>query len=133
MADEELKSWLDVATSALEDKYDAMFKPSVLCKPPHLNIDVFRDDLFQSNYIKRSGVKSGQELLAKLEEVNAQLCALRDEDWARWRDGEPIKAASAFRLRTKSKQFDSAQKKARLNKFFLGLVDKSWMFADADE
>lgn len=130
IADDTVKIMLDEATSSLAAKYSELFKTSAACKPPHLNVDVFRDDLFQSNFVKRFAVVEGQVLLSKLEEVNNKLGDISDGDWWRWRDGEPVKAASQFKLRNTGKSFASALSKARQHKFFLGLVDKSWMFAD---
>ena len=61
-ASEKVKELLDATTDKLSAEFEEMFKPSLKCKPPHLNVDVFRDDVFQSEIISRKNFKTAKEL-----------------------------------------------------------------------
>ena len=102
---------LDAATDALATRHPGMFKPSSRCKPPHLNIDVLRDDLFQSGFVSRRGLLTAEALLRALDEVNA---ALRSK-------------YAADAARTLGKTTQTAVRKAVEHDLFLGL-DKAWMY-----
>lgn len=88
-----------------------MFKPSSRCKPPHLNIDVLRDDLFQSDFLQRHSLLTCSDLLTKLHELNQKQKGSIPQTHA----GEV------------SKSMQSATQKAFEHDFFLGL-DKAWMY-----
>ena len=111
-AAETLVAMLDAAADDLAAKFPEMFKPSSRCKPPHLNVDVLRDDLFQSDFLPRHSVGSAAELLALLDKVNASLQA----HYAQADVSEQSKSAA------------TALKKATEHGFYLGL-DKAWMYA----
>ena len=44
---------LDEAADLLSRRFPEFFKPSSRCRPPHLNVDVLRDDLFASEFVQR--------------------------------------------------------------------------------
>ena len=88
-----------------------MFKPSSRCKPPHLNIDVLRDDLFQSDFLQRHSLLTSSDLLTKLHELNQK-------------QKGSIPQTHAVEV---SKSMQSATQKAFEHDFFLGL-DKAWMY-----
>jgi len=111
-AAEILVAILDAAADSLAATYPDMFKPSSRCKPPHLNLDVLRDDLFQSEFLPRHDVSSAAELLAVLDRVNAAL---------------QVQYAQAD-VSNQSKSAVTALKKATEHGFYLGL-DKAWMYA----
>ena len=84
-----------------------MFRPSRSCRPPHLNIDLLRDELF------RSGCVPDGDLAAWLMTQNDALGA-RDDKW--W-------ASSSVRCRAASKSARAnALAKARDAGFYLGLT-----------
>lgn len=84
-----------------------MFKESQNCRPPHVNMDVLRDEIFQSDFISRRNVTTAGELVRAIEEVNASL-------------------AKVFRKNNKNKKDNDKREKARENNFYLGL-NKTWM------
>ncbi len=103
------KALIDEAIETLASKYDEMFKPSQNCRPPHVNIDVLRDEVYQSGFVLRKGVKTSAELLAAIEAVNDSF-------------GTHLSDPSnqeAF----KGKALDKAIK----YKFYLGIM-RSWMY-----
>ena len=91
-----------------------MFKPSSRCKPPHLNIDVMRDDLFQSNFLQRHSIATSTDLLLKLSELNQQQKSI-------------ITSQSGNIREAASKSMQLAIQKATEYDFFLGL-EKTWMY-----
>lgn len=96
-----------------------MFKISLKCKPPHLHEAIFRDDIFQSEILIRRKIKSSEEL--------RKLILLANEIYAKRSDNEWEKILIENKMfKAKTKTFDDALKKARLNNWFLGL-DSSWM------
>ena len=80
-----------------------MFKPSSKCRPPHINIDNFREEIFQSGLVEKYKVKSSDELLSVLESKNNEI-------------------AQRFCLDAKSEQ---TVQKAHKYGFFFGL-DRFW-------
>ena len=106
-ASDDLRQRLDQAAEALATKWPAMFRPSRSCRPPHLNIDLLRDELF------RSGCVPDGDLAAWLLAQNDALGA-RDDKW--W-------ASSSVRCRAASKSARAnALAKARDAGFYLGLT-----------
>jgi hypothetical protein len=103
---------LNTATDALAARYPGMFKPSSRCKPPHLNADVLRDELFQSGFLQRhaGATDSAEALLGALDAVNAALAKQH-------RDAAPGAGSAS-----------AAAKKAREHGLYLGL-DKAWLYA----
>lgn len=61
------------AVSALEHQFKDFFKPSMKCRPPHLNSDNLREALFQANVLERHDLRNDDELLAWMLEKNAEL------------------------------------------------------------
>ena len=118
-ASEQLKELLDAATDQLTETFAEMFKPSLRCKPPHLNVDIFRDEVFQSEVITRNNLKTSAALIDFIARTNDKLSKLSDEKW------EEILLANGL-FKSKGKLMDQAIKKARTHNFFLGL-DSTWM------
>lgn len=109
---------LNEATDSLMSRYPDMFKPSSRCRPPHLNIDVLRDDLFQSDFVGRArvngvAINSPSDLVDYLIGVNARL-------------GESLKNDDPA---SHSKYMQNAIKKAIANDFYLG-INKTWIYDD---
>eukprot|EP00611_Tribonema_gayanum_P022208 TRINITY_DN4418_c0_g1_i1.p2 TRINITY_DN4418_c0_g1~~TRINITY_DN4418_c0_g1_i1.p2 ORF type:complete len:209 (+),score=89.01 TRINITY_DN4418_c0_g1_i1:673-1299(+) len=102
------------AAAALAEAYPAMVKPSSRCKAPHINLDVFRDDIFQSELMARHKLHTTAQLLAWLQEANGTLGQRDEAQWAQALSGRTTAASSA------------ALKKARAHGFYLGL-DKAWL------
>jgi len=119
-ASEQVKELLDAATDKLSAEFEDMFKPSLKCKPPHLNVDVFRDDVFQSEIISRKNFKTAKDLLDHIAAVNDTLSKRTDSQW------EDVLVANGLFKSKGGKAMEQAIKKARLNKFYIGL-DSSWM------
>jgi hypothetical protein len=106
---------LNAAADELALQYPAMFKPSSRCKPPHLNADVLRDDLFQSGFLQRHPVaaRSSSGLLRLLARVNGSLA-------------QQAAAATAGGSGA-SKSQAAAERKAAEHGLYLGL-DKAWLY-----
>lgn len=101
---------IDEAVAEIAAKYPAMFKVSQNCRPPHVNIDVCRDDIFQSEFISKRGITTSAMLVSAIEEANCEL-------------------KKVFRTEKKNEApttKDKALTKAIANNFFLGL-DKAWV------
>jgi len=111
------KEMLDEATDLLMKQYPEMFKASARCKIPHLNVDLFRDDVFQSELITNQKIKSSEALLKYFLNINEKLSKRSDDEWLGLYGGGGSGS---------SKSLEQALKKAKANKFFLGL-DRSWL------
>jgi len=109
----------------LAEQFAEMFKPSLRCRPPHLNVDNFRQELWDSENARKllqEAVASGdgeekveEKLMNWLMEKNEELAQRSEDEW--------LTAPSA---RVKSgKTLRTALTKARKNSFFLGL-DNGW-------
>lgn len=120
-ASTEVKDIIDTTTGALTEAFSEMFKPSLRCKPPHLHEAVFRDDLFQSEIIIRRNMKTALDLNKLVTATNDKYSKRSDQEW------EVILLQNGL-FKSKGKLLTEAVKKARSNKFFLGL-DPSWMHA----
>jgi len=102
---------LTEAAEKLANAYPSMFKPSQNCRPPHLNVDLLRNEMHKAGVLERHSIGSSDELLKWLEEVNKQLAGLNGEEWK-----------GKLSLRVKSEDAAvKALRKAADNKFFLGL------------
>ena len=110
---------IDAVAESFGARYPEMFKPSQRCRPPHLNLDVFRDDLFQSRLIPLLGLRSLAQLEAYLQRANEQLSQRSEEQWRVVLAGEGGRAGGG-------KATDQALRKAREHGFFLGMT-KAWM------
>ncbi|GBG33864.1 Ribokinase [Hondaea fermentalgiana] len=126
VADEGVRDAITRAADKLAEDFAAMFKPSLRCRPPHLNIDNFRQELWESEKArkvvtdaldtKKNDPEAAQEaLLAWLLDQNAKLQARSDAEWSE---------SSLVRVKNQ-KTLVTALDKARKNEFFLGL-DLSW-------
>ena len=97
-----------------------MFKPSQKCRIPHLNADVLRDDLFQTNFIKRHQIKSTSDLKNKLLLVNSTYAQQTDDALLQ------LMLKETGSVSSESKTISQAIKKARQFNFFLGLTS-AWI------
>lgn len=113
--EQDSKVILDEATDLLMKQYPEMFKASARCKIPHLNVDLFRDEVFQSEIISNQKIKSSEALLNFFLSVNQKLSKRTDNEWLSLHGG------------ASTKNLELALKKARANNFFLGLHDRSWL------
>jgi len=118
LSQEALVAVLDETVDGLAAAYPDMFKPSSRCKPPHLNVDVLRDDLFQSEFLSRHDVRSAEDLRSLLDRVNRALGEHHQHEHEHEQNG----AAGGL-----SKSAAAALKKATEHGFYLGL-DKAWMY-----
>ena len=101
-----------IITEAVEQVallYPDMFKTSSRCRPPHLNIDLLRDDLYTTEFVIRHQVNSSEELLMKLIEINKKLGVEYN--------GVGKSGCKSSAVEVKAKQYE----------FYLGLGDKSWI------
>lgn len=129
-----VKAALDEAVDALANKYPEMFKVSARCRPPHLNADVLRDEIFQADVMSRHGLKTTKDLLRFLDKANAALAKKSDAQWEKlWTEAtvdisidDSAQAGAAPKARPKA--LDQALKKAKTQGFFLGL-HKGWLHA----
>lgn len=113
--DEVLKAVLNEAVEALEEAHPAMFKASHRCRPPHLNKDNLRDEIYQAEFMPRRNIMTTAQLLAALSEVNERLGTRRVEEWTE----------ENSRLSPKKASFPDALAKASTHGFYLGL-DAAW-------
>eukprot|EP01038_Epipyxis_sp_PR26KG_P009401 gene9401-12662_t len=109
---------INKVTEILRDKYSEMFKPTSRCRAPHINIDVLRDDIFQSNLLSRNSIDSTQELLYFLEKTNSELGKQYKKEAMMW---------SEYDDSGRSQSFKTAFQKAKKNNFFLGM-EKNLLF-----
>ena len=91
-----------------------MFKVSQICRPPHVNIDNLRDDIYQSGFVLRHNVKSCSDLVAAIDKANDAL-------------GKNYNTKEAETAVEGKKQAAQALKKARAHNFYLGM-DKGWLY-----
>ena len=101
-----------IITEAVEQLailFPDMFKTSSRCRPPHLNVDLLRDDLYTTEFVLRHQVNSSEELLMKLMEINKKL---------------GVKYNGVGKSGSKS---SAVEAKAKQYEFYLGLGDKSWI------
>ncbi|CAM9234116.1 unnamed protein product [Choristocarpus tenellus] len=113
-ATDEVRTILNEAAAKIEEQFFPMFKTSSRCRPPHLNADSFRDEIFQSDLIERHGLKTTPQLLNWLLKVNETLGRRGEEKWREVSDGK------------NRKTFSKALTKAQEHNFYLGM-DKSWL------
>jgi hypothetical protein len=116
---EQLLAVLNEASDRLQQQFPDMFKPSSRCKPPHLNIDVLRDDLFQSEFAARHAVASAEDLVRLLLRANA---AAEGALIKKQQQQDPAASSSPL-----GPAAIAAQKKAKEFGLFLGL-DKAWLY-----
>lgn len=109
-ADDTTKEKLNRAIEQIRAKFPTMFRPSQQCRPPHLNVDVLRDEIWQSDLLDKVPVDNLSQYLLDANH------AMHERTDAQWR-----KALSG-----KSRAFKKALTKARDNACYLAL-DKSWL------
>lgn len=110
------KEIVTITAEILRQKYPEMFKPTSRCKIPHLNIDVFRDDLFSTAMIQQGQCDDSEQLLKQLQKINDRLKAKFDQ-----------LAQDENRAKGFTKSFQSALEKAKSNGFYLGM-EKDWLY-----
>eukprot|EP01038_Epipyxis_sp_PR26KG_P004697 gene4697-6596_t len=110
---------IDEVTEILRDKYSEMFKPTSRCRIPNINIDVLRDDIFQSNLLTRKSINSTKELIDFLEKTNSELGKQLKKEEKGWTEDNNS---------GRSQSFKTAFKKANTNNFFLGM-EKNWLYS----
>lgn len=117
---ENLKNAITAAVAQLAAENPHMFKPSARCRPPHLNEDVFRQTLFESDRAReivegKSAEEAQEAMLAWVVGVNEGMGERSDEEWM-----------SSQLLRVKKQSaLETALAKSKKHDFFLGL-DLSW-------
>ena len=89
------KGALEAAAATLAARHPAMFRPSMACKPPHVNIDALRDRLHAADVLAAHRLAGGAELLEWLLARNEALAALSDAGWAARRPARKSAAADA--------------------------------------
>lgn len=102
---------LTIAAETLRDKYPAMFKPSHGCRPPHVNVDVMREEMHRAELLSREKLTTADQLVSWLEERNAELAARDDGQWNK--ESANVKSNAALA---------KALAKARTEGFYLGLT-----------
>jgi hypothetical protein len=110
-----LKAILSEAVEELAAEEPEMFKTSHRCRPPHVNKDNLRDEIYQNDFMTRRDIKTTAQLLAALKEVNSGLAKRTSSEWTE----------ENCRMSPKLKTFASALEKAHANKFYLGM-DAVW-------
>jgi hypothetical protein len=115
---QEMNEFITVAADKLSKDFPEMFKPSSRCKMPHLNIDIFRDDLFSNNFLQLNKITAKDQLMEILLGVNEQLKLKYSEV----QDGGDEESQQSY-----SKSFQTALAKAQKFDFYLGM-EKQWMF-----
>ena len=96
------------AAEALRQRYPSMFKASRTCRPPHVNLDVLRNQIFETQLLKRHKLTTTDGLIDWLLQTNQGLAKQK------WTLEKATRIGSARALQ-------NALGKARDNDFFLGL------------
>lgn len=96
------------AASGIREMYPEMFKPSQRCRPPHLNVDNFRDSIFASDIIKKHKIKGKKDLT---QWIMAQNDAL----------------GKKFKKENPPGVSPTALSKAKTYDFYLG-IDQGWLY-----
>ena len=115
MTHKQIKTIIDKTCQHFHEKYQSMFKPSKLCKIPHINIDNMREDLYENNVVHK--YPNTLELINHIESINSKLAMRSTKEWA--------VLLSNYSEKTKS----DALQKSRSNMFYLGM-DKQWWLVD---
>lgn len=82
-----------------------MFSSSQRCRPPHVNQNVLRNNLFERDFLRHTGNGSAEELFNYLLELNSVIARIPRNIW---------------RL---TKRAPHVHGKALANEFFLGMTD----------
>lgn len=110
------RTMINEAVAEIAAKYPDMFKPSQNCRSPHVNVDVCRDNIFQSEFITTRGITNTEALVAAIEQANTAL-------------GKELQDPLTGKKKTAPAKKDKALEKAIQYNFFLGL-DSTWMHRD---
>uniref|UniRef100_A0A7S2RJV7 Uncharacterized protein n=1 Tax=Mucochytrium quahogii TaxID=96639 RepID=A0A7S2RJV7_9STRA len=121
--DERIKTTIDDVCARFAKEYPEMFKPSARCRPPHLNIDVFRQEVFQSEKLRKvifdavskDGETAAETVYTYISDMNDELSKLNENEWGQ---SHVVKIKNQQTLK-------KAVTKCKKNKFYLGL-DTSW-------
>jgi len=126
-AEDSVRDTITLAAEALAAEFGEMFKTSARCRPPHLNVDNLRQDLFESEKV-REFIQAELEaagpsvtnvhtiLLEWLKAENDTLASRTESDW---------QGSALVRVKN-PKTLSKALEKATKHHFFLGL-DFSWL------
>lgn len=109
---------LDGAVSELSLQFPDMFSSSSRCRPPHLNVDKLRGDLFLAEIVPNNGMRTQQELVDWISARNKELGARSEGEW---KDALVSKKAKELTPATLK-----ALKKASKYGFWLGM-DGTWL------
>ena len=77
-----IKLAIDEAVESLEAQYPGMWG-GPRCRAPNLNADKFRNDLFESSFMTRNGLKTTKQLQRALKRANSHLMKKQNELGAR--------------------------------------------------
>merc|ERR1711968_393999 len=102
---------ITAAAEVLRERYPAMFKPSHACRPPHVNIDVFRAELHKAGVLSRESITTADALLAWVDARNVELGSRDAAAWGLDDDGMRAKSGAALA---------KALAKAHEHSFYLG-------------
>jgi len=119
----------DIITESVDyfrTKYPEMFKPTARCKVPHMNVDVLRDDLYNSPLFMASSSISSSSKKAKKIQQASDLIALLEEKNRQLEEKYVGMLNRPEELALYNKSFKAAIVKAQQQKFFLGM-DKQWL------
>lgn len=121
-ADDTVRLAINETSSALKADFPEMFKESLRCRAPHVNIDNLRQALFTSeeaHMVVRDAAANGdspsEKLLEWVRAKNSKLGERTDDEWKTFKSVTAKGATLAKHLA-----------KSRKNDFFLGL-DKDWL------
>lgn len=113
----DIKHIIDHVCQSLQEIYEPMFKPSKRCRPPHVNIDKLRDDIYeQKEHIFDGSIQNPHDLVQKIEQYNASM-NMKTE-------AELLEVCYASKKATPNKL--KVIEKAKQHQFYLGL-DPMWM------
>eukprot|EP00514_Thraustochytrium_sp_LLF1b_P002085 CAMPEP_0184516576 /NCGR_PEP_ID=MMETSP0198_2-20121128/5105_1 /TAXON_ID=1112570 /ORGANISM="Thraustochytrium sp., Strain LLF1b" /LENGTH=357 /DNA_ID=CAMNT_0026906911 /DNA_START=89 /DNA_END=1163 /DNA_ORIENTATION=+ len=123
-AEEHITAAIDNVSKILSEEYSAMFRPSLRCRAPHMNVDILRQELFESEKalsVIRAAPKQDEETATEtlLEWVRAQNARLARRSMEEWQ------ASSMLRVKSQ-KHLQSGLGKSTTHDFFLGM-DLSWL------
>ena len=102
---------LTIAAEELRERYPDMFKPSHGCRPPHINVDVLREELHRAEILQRERLTSAEQLVGWIEARNEELAGRAEGEWS----------AGAARVKSGA-ALEKALAKAKDQNFYLGLT-----------
>jgi len=120
---------INPAAEIIETMFPEMFKPSMRCLPPHLNIDNFRVLLFDSNVVDRCEIKNSDDMVKWILDSNEKMAKRYEDAREIWEQGLELYEESIplkMSLVLPKKYSERILDKARANNFYLGL-DNTWL------